>query len=71
MYRNSTAGKIPEIVYRNGKPSKINIGIKEYEALLEAVEDREALDWLKRSRKESKSYRPLEEVLREKGECGR
>ena len=71
MYRNSTAGKIPEIVYRNGKPSKIIIGIKEYEALLEVVEDREALDWLKRSRKESKSYRPLEEVLREKGECGR
>ena len=67
MSRNSTAGKIPEIVYRKGKPSKIIIGIKEYEALLEAVEDREVLDWLKRSRKESKSYRPLEEVLREIG----
>ena len=67
MFRNSTAGKIPEIVYRNGKPSKIIIGIKEYEDLLEAVEDREALDWLKRTRKESKSYRPLEEVLSEIG----
>ncbi|MHB1563487.1 MAG: hypothetical protein ACYCXP_05230 [Leptospirillum sp.] len=67
MARNSTAGKIPEIVYRNGKPSKIIIGIKEYEALLEAVEDREALDWLKRTRKESKSYRPLEDVLSEIG----
>jgi PHD/YefM family antitoxin component YafN of YafNO toxin-antitoxin module len=67
MARNSTAGKIPEIVYRNGKPSKIIIGIKEYEALLEAVEDREALDWLKRTRKESKSYRPLENVLSEIG----
>ncbi len=63
MSRNSMAGKIPEIVYKNGKPSKVIIGIKEYEALLEAIEDREALDWLKRSRKESKSYRPLEEVL--------
>ena len=67
MARNSTAGKIPEIVYRNGKPSKIIIGIKEYEALLEVVEDREALDWLKRTRKESKSYRPLENVLSEIG----
>ena len=63
MARNSMAGKIPEIVYKNGKPSKVIIGIKEYEALLEALEDREALDWLKRSRKESRSYRPLEEVL--------
>ena len=63
MSRNSMAGKIPEIVYKNGKPSKVIIGIKEYEALLEAIEDREALDWLKRSRKESRSYRPLEEVL--------
>ena len=63
MSRNSMAGRIPEIVYKNGKPSKVIIGIKEYEALLEAIEDREALDWLKRSRKESKSYRPLEEVL--------
>jgi PHD/YefM family antitoxin component YafN of YafNO toxin-antitoxin module len=65
MSKNSTAGKIPEIIYRNGKPSKVIIGIKEYEALLEAVEDKDALDWLKRSRKESKSYRPLEEVLGE------
>ncbi|MHB1926982.1 MAG: hypothetical protein ACYCRD_06915 [Leptospirillum sp.] len=67
MSKSSTAGKNPEIIYRNGKPSKIIIGIKEYEALLEAVEDREALDWLKRTRKESKSYRPLEEVLSEIG----
>ena len=69
MSRNSMAGKIPEIVYKNGKPSKVIIGIKEYEALLEAIEDREALDWLKRSRKESRSYRPLEEVLNGLG-CG-
>ena len=67
MSRNSMAGKIPEIVYKNGKPSKVIIGIKEYEALLEAIEDREALDWLRRSRKESRSYRPLDEVLSEIG----
>ena len=67
MSRNSMAGKIPEIVYKNGKPSKVIIGIKEYEALLEAMEDREALDWLMRSRKESRSYRPLDEVLSEIG----
>ncbi len=67
MSRNSMAGRIPEIVYKNGKPSKVIIGIKEYEALLEAIEDREALDWLKRSRKESRSYRPLDEVLTEIG----
>ena len=36
MSKNSTAGKTPEIIYRNGKPSKVIIGIKEYEALLEA-----------------------------------
>ncbi len=65
MSKNSAAGKTPEIIYRNGKPSKVIIGIKEYEALLEAVEDKDALDWLKRSRKESKSYRSLEEVLSE------
>ena len=67
MSRHSVAGKTPEIVYKNGKPSKVIIGIKEYEALLEAIEDREALDWLRRSRKESRSYRPLDEVLGEIG----
>ena len=67
MSRNSMAGKIPEIVYKNGKPSKVIIGIKEYQALLEAIEDREALDWLRQSRKESRSYRPLDEVLSEIG----
>ena len=51
----------PEIVTRNGKPVSVIIPIKNYEELLERVEDAEDVAWLKRARRRPLHYRPLED----------
>ena len=53
----------PEIVTRNGKPVSVIIPIKEYQELLERVEDAQDVAWLKRARRKPLHYRPLEEYL--------
>jgi prevent-host-death family protein len=56
----------PEIVTRKGKPVSVIIPIKEYEELLERVEDAEDIAWLKRARRKPVRYRPLEDYLAER-----
>jgi len=56
----------PEIVTRKGKPVSVIIPIRDYEDLLERVEDAEDVAWLKRARKRRLSYRPLEDYLAER-----
>ncbi len=56
----------PEIVTRKGKPVSVIIPIKDYEELLERVEDAEDVAWLKRVRKMPLQYRPLEDYLAER-----
>jgi PHD/YefM family antitoxin component YafN of YafNO toxin-antitoxin module len=56
----------PEIVTRKGKPVSVIIPIKDYEELLERVEDAEDVAWLKRARSKTLNYRPLEEYLAER-----
>jgi prevent-host-death family protein len=56
----------PEIVTRKGKPVSVIIPIKDYQELLERIEDSEDLACLKRARKRSLSYRPLEDYLAER-----
>jgi PHD/YefM family antitoxin component YafN of YafNO toxin-antitoxin module len=56
----------PEIVTRKGKPVSVIIPIKDYEELLERLEDAEDAAWLKRARKKPLRYRPLEEYLAER-----
>jgi hypothetical protein len=56
----------PEIVTRNGKPVSVIIPIKDYEELLERVEDSEDVAWLKRARRKPLHYRPLEDYLAER-----
>lgn len=56
----------PEIVTRKGKPVSVILPIKDYEELLERVEDAEDVAWLKRTRKRPLHYRPLEEYLAER-----
>jgi len=56
----------PEIVTRKGKPVSVIIPIKDYEELLECVEDAEDTAWLKRARKKPLHYRPLEDYLAER-----
>jgi prevent-host-death family protein len=53
----------PEIVTRKGKPVSVIIPIKDYEELMERVEDAEDVAWLKRARKTPLQYRPLEDYL--------
>jgi hypothetical protein len=56
----------PEIVMRKGKPVSVIIPIKDYEELLERVEDAGDVAWLKRARKTPLPYRPLEDYLAER-----
>jgi PHD/YefM family antitoxin component YafN of YafNO toxin-antitoxin module len=56
----------PEIVTRKGKPVSVIIPIKDYEELLERVEDADDAAWLKRARKTPQQYRPLEDYLAER-----
>jgi hypothetical protein len=56
----------PEIVIRKGKPASVILPIKDYEELLERVEDIEDAAWLKRARREPLHYRPLEDYLAER-----
>jgi PHD/YefM family antitoxin component YafN of YafNO toxin-antitoxin module len=56
----------PEIVTRKGKPVSVIIPIKDYEELLERVEDAEDVAWLKRARARTLRYRPLEDYLAER-----
>jgi hypothetical protein len=53
----------PEIVTRKGKPVSVIIPIKDYEELLERVEDTVDVAWLKRARTKPLQYRPLEDYL--------
>ncbi len=56
----------PEIVTRKGKPVSVIIPIKDYEELLERVEDSEDVAWLKRARLKPLHYRPLGDYLAER-----
>jgi hypothetical protein len=52
----SSNGFLSVLMYRS-------IPIKDYEELLERVEDSEDVAWLKRARSKPLQYRPLEEYL--------
>ena len=56
----------PEIVTRKGKPVSVIIPMKDYQELLERVEDTEDVAWLKRARSKPLHYRPLEDYLLER-----
>lgn len=56
----------PQIVTRKGKPVSVIIPIKDYQELLERLEDAEDLAWLKRARRKPLQYRPVEDYLAER-----
>jgi hypothetical protein len=56
----------PEIVTHKGKPVSVILPIKDYEELLERVQDAEDVAWLKRARRKPLRYRPLEEYIAER-----
>lgn len=55
--------KNPEIIIRDGKPSGVILDIKEYQKLLERLEDVEDLRELEQIRKKPLKFRKLSDFL--------
>ncbi len=53
----------PEIITRRGKPVSMILPLKDYQELLERVENAADLAWLRRSGRKPRSDRPLEDYL--------
>jgi PHD/YefM family antitoxin component YafN of YafNO toxin-antitoxin module len=53
----------PEIVYRKGRPTAVLLDIRDYEALLERLEDLHDLEILRQRRQEAPVYRDFDEYL--------
>jgi len=56
----------PDIITRRGEPVSVILPIKDYEELLERVEDADDVAWLRRARKKPLHYRPLGDYLAER-----
>ncbi len=53
----------PEIITKKGRPVSVILPIKQYQEILERLEDAEDVAWLKKARRRKLHYRPLEDVL--------
>ena len=53
----------PEIVTKKGKPVSVILPIKQYQEILERLEDADDVTWLKKARRTPLHYRSLEDVL--------
>lgn len=53
----------PEVITRRGKPVSVILPIKQYQEMLERLEDVEDVAWLKKARQKPLHYRPLTDVL--------
>lgn len=63
MVRMKTALPEPEIITKKGRPVSVILPIKQYQEMMERLEDAEDVAWLKKARRKKLHYRPLEEVL--------
>lgn len=55
--------KNPEIIFRDGEPTAVIIGIEEYRELLERLEDLDDLRSLEEMRKKPLKFRRLDDFL--------
>ena len=53
----------PEIITKKGKPISVILPIKQYQEILERLEDAEDVAWLKKARRKKLHFQPLEDVL--------
>lgn len=53
----------PEIVTKKGKPVSVILPIKDYNEIMERLEDAEDVSYLKKARRKPLHFRPLEDVL--------
>ena len=58
--------KRPEMIYRDGEPTAVILGIDEYREILERLEDIEDLKMLEEMQKKPLKFKKLEEYLKEK-----
>ena len=56
----------PDIVTRKGKAVSVILPIKDYEEMMDLLEDVADIAWLSRARRKPMHYRPLEVVLAER-----
>ena len=59
----SASVKEPEVITRRGKAVSVILPIKEYQALLDRLEDAEDAAYLKKARAKPLSFRPLKDYL--------
>lgn len=57
--------KVPDIIYRDGKPSAVVLDIEYYKELLEQLEDVEDLKILSKMRSKPLEFKKLEDYLEE------
>jgi prevent-host-death family protein len=55
----------PQVIMKNGKPNAVIIDIKDYQKLLERLEDKEDLVDLEKMRKDSLHFRKFDDFLAE------
>ncbi len=60
-----TKRQVHEIILKDGKPKAVILDIKEYQEMLERLEDTEDLRFLEKMRKRPLKFRRLEEFLKE------
>lgn len=59
----STQPREPDVITRRGKPIAVILPIKEYQELIERLEDAEDVAYLKKARSKPQSFRPLKDYL--------
>ena len=55
--------KEPEMITRGGKPVSVILPIKEYQALLDRLEDAEDVAYLKKAKTKPLTFRPFADYL--------
>lgn len=59
--------KKPQVILKNGKPNAVILDIRDYQEMLERLEDAHDLKQLRRMRSRPMKFRLLEEVLKDLG----
>ena len=59
--------KKPQVILKNGKPNAVILDIRDYQEMLERLEDAQDLKQLQRTRSRPMKFRSLEEVLKDLG----
>lgn len=59
----STQPREPDVITRRGKPVPVILPIKEYQEIVERLEDADDVAWLKKARAKPQSFRPLQDYL--------